>query len=291
MTTSMQPPEDQPGPLFWMGARALTHVGEFRRYYALFAVWVLVMVAVPRAGLVPALDAAADGSSAGRPAGMARSAGGPSESATAAGAIRPVSGGAATFFSDPLFDVLPSDVDLGDDDSAAFAAPALTASPSSIPFTPPTVEEEETPEAPADPASPAIDIPPPPAIPVPAPPAELVPLLSIVSPLGNTACSPIGLAGVVFALVAPSVQQVPAGEIVPYLTPLYVACGTFPQTGPRTVCELDDLYVSQDPTGGLLPPPAVIGIGIDTITQLELASGAGTSQSQALREQLHCHRG
>ena len=73
--------------------------------------------------------------------------------------------------------------------------------------------------------------------------------------------------------------------------PLYVACGSFPQIGPRTICELDEAYVSQDPTGGLLPPPAVIGLGIDTIAQMEKALGGLTNQAEMLRQQLNCHRG
>jgi hypothetical protein len=280
------PTEDQPGPLFWMGARALTHVGEFRRYYVLFAIWVVVMLLVPRTGLPT--DPFASAGSARTGIDATSSARRAPESAAAAALVRPTAGG-ATFYSDPVLDAFTGPSTFAGDDSggAGFAAPPTSPG---FEFTPPPEEEDPAPPADGGTSLP-VTIPPPPPVPLPAPPAELEPLLAVVAPLANTACSPVGLAGVVAALVAPSVQQVPVAQIVPYLTPLYVACGSFPQTGPRTICAIDDVYVSQDPTGGLLPPPAVIGLGIDTIAQLEKALGGLTNQAGMLREQLDCRIG
>ena len=288
-----QGPQGEPGPMFWLGARALTHVGEFRRYYALLAIWAVVMLVVPKTGL-PGDAFAASSGDGGRTAGTSSARRAP-ESAAAAALRRPPSAAAATFFANPALDAFtgPGTFDDGGFDDGGFGRSSTTptTSPSGFAFTPPPSDEEDPEPAPDEGGGSPIDIPPPPPLPLPAPPAELEPLLSVVAPLANTACSPIGLAGVVVALVGPSVEQVPAAEIVPYLTPLYVACGSFPQTGPRTVCELDEIYVSQDPTGGLLPPPAVIGLGIDTIEQMEKALGGLTNQAEMLRQQLNCKKG
>lgn len=289
MTAPSDPMPAEPGPLFWLGARALTHVGEFRRYYALLAVWVVVMVAVPRAD-GPLVDTFAAAPSRGN--GAAATTSRAPESAAAAALTRPSAPAAATFFADPLLVAVtgPSTFDAGagggsDGGSGPGSAPTFAFQP------PPEADPGDDPAPDDASADPAITIPPPPATPLPAPPAELEPLLRVVAPLANTGCSPIGLAGVVVALVGPSVEPVPVAQIVPYLTPLYVACGSFPQTGPRTVCEIDDAYVSQDPSGGLLPPPAVVGLGIDTIAQIEAALGGLSNQADTLRQQLNCRVG
>jgi hypothetical protein len=290
--TVLEPPAPQPGepgPLFWLGARALTHVGEFRRYYALLAIWAIVMLVVPRTGLPVDPFAGATGAGAAGPAATSSARRAP-ESAAAAALVRP-SSGAATFFSDPVLDAFTGPSTFGEGaSSGGFAAPGAGSGTGSSFDVEPEPEPDPEPQPPAEDALP-VDIPPPPPLPLPAPPPELEPLLAVVSPLANTACSPVGLAGVVVALVGPSVSQVPVTQIVPYLTPLYVACGSFPQVGPRTVCEIDEVYVSQDPTGGLLPPPAVVGLGIDTIEQLEKALGGLTNQAAMLRQQLNCRKG
>lgn len=272
MPRAMSPSTDEPGPWFWLLARALTHVGAYRRFYAVGAVWLAVMLLVPRVGLPPSDQAAS-------PGGMAAPRGG-----TAPGDAAPAASPGPTigmaFQPEPF-----TDQEIGPGplrgDEAVRPVQGNVDGP----------EPDPPPEAPEPSSLLPIDIPPPPAMPVPPPPAELAPLLAVVSPVAKAGCSPIGLAAVVVALAGPGVSEVPVHQIVPYLTPLYVACATFPQTGPRTVCELDEVYVSQDPSGGLLPPPAVIGLGVDTLAQLELAMGGFTSMAETIRTQLNCRPG
>jgi hypothetical protein len=123
-------------------------------------------------------------------------------------------------------------------------------------------------------------------------PKEIQPLLRALSPLVRTGCSAVGLAGVVIAVAGPGLEPVPATQLAPYLVPAYAACATFPPFGARTVCALDDIYAVD--TGGLIPSPAVIGMGIDSIEQMEklgeLAGGPPPGTAEQLRQQLDCRK-
>jgi hypothetical protein len=126
-------------------------------------------------------------------------------------------------------------------------------------------------------------------------PAELQPLFNAVSPMMTTGCSGIGLAAVVVAVVAPTVQQVPLAELMPYLAPLYSVCSYFPIPETRTICPLDDQIAAQlsDDLTSLIAAPTVIGLGIDEIAGFEAAAQQMTGAppfgfADSLRQQLGC---
>lgn len=287
MTDTTSAPTTHPSPVvfpegmtpgFYLTARALTHLGDYRRFYAPLALWLLIMAIVPRTQLPSSFaeETYADAPTTQvAPAAPLESAIGTGLTEPSFGAVVPIDTFSGEFLA-PLASPTGSDAAADDDGDAGFDdEPGLEAEP------PPADAGSDVP----------FSIPPPPALPLPPVPAELEPILRVVSPLANQACSPIGLAGVVIALAGPAVDPVPAAQLAPYLTPLYVACAQFPQVGPRTVCEVDRVY-GQDATGGLLPPPAVIGLGIDTIEQMErLGSGFAPGQAATLRSQLNCTRG
>jgi hypothetical protein len=134
-----------------------------------------------------------------------------------------------------------------------------------------------------------------PPLPLPAAPAELEPLFNAMAPMMATGCSGIGLAAVVVAVVAPTVQDVPLAELMPYLAPLYSVCAYFPIPKTRTVCPLDDQIAAQlpDDLTALVAAPTVIGLGIDEIAGMEAAALQMTGQAmpslaESLRDQLAC---
>ena len=149
----------------------------------------------------------------------------------------------------------------------------------------------------AEDAGPAgVPLPSPPAVPVPAVPDEMQPLLAAVGPLTNQGCSGLGLAAVVVAVVGTAAQDVPVGQVLPYLAPVYSACATFPPpAGEPTVCELDraahDAGYPSD-VSGLMKTPNAIGTGVDVLYGIEAAIEAYTGQSPGLvggiAEQLGC---
>ncbi len=134
-----------------------------------------------------------------------------------------------------------------------------------------------------------------PPLPLPATPAELEPLFNAMAPMMATGCSGIGLAAVVVAVVAPTVEDVPLAELMPYLAPLYSVCAYFPIPSVRTICPIDDQIAAQlpDDLTALVTAPTVIGLGIDEIAGMEAAVLQMTGQTvpplaDSLRQQLGC---
>lgn len=262
MTTTQAPQPD--GPLFWTFVRGFMHVGRYRRHYAIAALWAVIMLLVPQwssSGL------AASSSAAPLHRGLAHV----PENATA-NALR-----VSPIASSPSF-------------SANAGFPGATIS-DLLSYAPPPPPPDQGGDEGDGGGAPLLTIPPPPAIALPLAPKEIQPLLRTISPLVRTGCSAAGLAGVVIAVAGPGLEPVPATQLAPYLAPAYAACALFPPFGARTVCALDDLYAVD--TGGLIPSPAIIGIGIDVIEQTEelgLPGGTPPGTAEQLRTQLDCRR-
>ena len=150
--------------------------------------------------------------------------------------------------------------------------------------------------APAPAPPPGLQLPALPPLPFPAVPDQVQPLLNAVSPLMKTGCSAIGLAAVVVAVVAPTVQQVPLDQLLPYLVPAYTVCALFPIPKSHTVCPIDAQIAAQLPDSltSLFPAPTVMGLGIDVIAGMEAAAQQAygipiPTLSDSLRAQLGCH--
>jgi hypothetical protein len=287
--TAIQPTVPD-GPLFWTIVRGFTHVGRYRRHYAIVALWAVAMLLLPTwsGDLIDTTTAA--------PLPVRRVPLVPENATAAAVPISPIASSPSFAASGGFASTDPSALDFGqDEDGPAFGGGGGAGRPGGVTFTPPppsddggdTGEDEGGDET----ASP-ITIPPPPPVPIPMAPKEIQPLLRALSPLVRTGCSAVGLAGVVIAVAGPGLEPVPATQLAPYLVPAYAACATFPPFGARTVCALDDLYAVD--TGGLIPSPAVIGMGIDSIEQMEklgeLAGGPPPGTAEQLRQQLDCRK-
>lgn len=108
-------------------------------------------------------------------------------------------------------------------------------------------------------------IPPPPAL--PDLPPEMLAVIRAVSPLASKGCTGLGLASLVVAVVAPSLEGIPIERILPYLAPVTSACAYFPIPKQHTVCKADEPFV-QD-IGGLTKTPPILGLGIDQLTAFE----------------------
>ncbi len=111
----------------------------------------------------------------------------------------------------------------------------------------------------------------------------------------STGCSGIGLAAVVIAVAAPTVEDVPLDQLLPYLVPAYTACALFPIPKSRTVCELDDMFAATLPPEltSLFPAPTIMGLGIDEIAGIEYVVSQTTGSAplglaDSLRTQLGC---
>lgn len=293
------------GPLFWTIVRGFTHVGRYRRHYGIVAVWAVVMLLVPTwsGDLIDTTIAA--------PRPVRRVPLVPENATAAAVPISPIASSpslaASSGFSSSNAASLAfgpaGDDDFGDDaagfDTGGGSGAGFgdgTGGSGGITFTPPPPSSDEEggeDDGGEDASGPLLQIPPPPPIPLPAVPKEIQPVVRAVSPLVRTGCSAVGLVGVVIAVAGPGLEPIPATQLAPYLVPAYAACALFPSFGPRTVCALDDLYAID--TGGLIESPAVIGIGIDTIEQLEklgeAAGGAPPGTAEQLRQQLDCRKG
>lgn len=240
------------------------HVRRYPRWYAALAVWLVFLLLAPVVGVdvLPAFGApaaqqqpvATTPSTVGPTAPLPDLAAGPVDAAPA-----------------PLPDATPVPVDEGE--------PTPSPDPE---FVPP----EELPPGLFDPLFDAI-----PGLPAIDTPPELMPLFRAVAPIAGYGCTATGLASLVLAVVAPSVEDVPLERILPYLAPVTSACANFPIPETHTVCALDQPFVVD--LGGLATSPPVIGVGIDVIeafeTELINAFGIEVPRlSASLREQLDC---
>lgn len=131
--------------------------------------------------------------------------------------------------------------------------------------------------------------PPPPAL--PDIPPELQPVVRAVSPIAKYGCTGLGLASLVVAVVAPSLEGIPLERILPYLVPVTSACAYFPIPETHTVCAADEGLIID--LGGVATTPPVLGLGIDQLTAVEdlIAQSFGASfprLSDTAREALDC---
>ena len=98
-------------------------------------------------------------------------------------------------------------------------------------------------------------------------PEELSTLAAGIAPIASFGCSGVGLASLVVSVVAQTVEGVPLGRLLPYLTPVSAACATFPVPKVHTVCAADEPLVID--LGGVTSTPPIIGLGIDQLDALE----------------------
>jgi hypothetical protein len=125
----------------------------------------------------------------------------------------------------------------------------------------------------------------------PALPPEVAPVANAVVPLMSTGCSGLGLASVVVAVAAQSIDGVPFDRLLPYLAPVSTACASFPVPKAHTVCEGDKPLIID--LAGLTSTPPVLGLGIDQLRAFEqlMTSQFGMTVpavSDQLSTQLHC---
>jgi hypothetical protein len=187
---------------------------------------------------------------------------------------------------------LPPAVDV----AAPVIVPSLSPAPPVVLGVPPLPAlPAPTPSPPPQPGEGGLELPALPALPLPEAPEQLQPLFDAMAPLMASGCSGVGLAAVVIAVVAPTVEQVPLEALLPYLVPVYSACAYFPIPKTHTLCPLDDQVAAQLPDSltSLYPAPAVIGVGLDTIAGIEAAVLQMTGQqvpslAASLRDQLDC---
>jgi hypothetical protein len=128
---------------------------------------------------------------------------------------------------------------------------------------------------------------------LPALPKELDPLTSAVAPLATTGCSGLGLASVVIAVAAQTVDGVPLERLLPYLAPASTACASFPVPPVHTVCAMDQPLIAD--VGGLTTTPPILGLGVDQLRALEvvMSSQFGASipsSADQIAQQLDCHQ-
>jgi hypothetical protein len=246
-------------------ARSLaTHLRRYPGWYALAAVWLVAMVSLP----IVRGTALADVFTGGQPSS-------PETAAPAAGAPDLGAGGGQA----PAFTPGP-DGELGTADD--------------LPVEVTTPESEENEPSPLDIVPPELldaifDALPPVAF--PALPAEIEPIANAVAPVAATGCSGLGLAGVVVAVAAQTVDGVPFDRILPYLAPASTACASFPIPKVHTVCAFDEPLIID--LGGLTNTPPLLGLGIDQLRAFEalMASQFGIavpSIADSLSESLDC---
>lgn len=141
-----------------------------------------------------------------------------------------------------------------------------------------------------------VPLPSPPAVPLPPAPEELQPVLDAVAPLTAQGCSGLGLAAVVIAVAGTSAKDLPVGQVLPYLAPVYTACAAFPSLATdSTSCDLDRAAEEAGypaDVSGLMRTPRVIGTGVDVLYGIEAAIEAYTGQAPGLvgniADQLGC---
>ncbi|MCO8126540.1 hypothetical protein NHL50_04915 [Acidimicrobiia bacterium EGI L10123] len=266
---------------------AREHVWRYPRHYAALGLFLVAMLLVPTVGPRDLADLASSSSPAGATAPEDVLPLTPPSTASAAPAAPPSTAARA------VADAFGIDTDT--------AAAVIDGAGGSTPPPPPSSGGEEPAPAPApddaEDAGPAgVPLPSPPAVPVPPVPDEVQPLLAAVGPLTDQGCSGLGLAAVVVAVVGTAAQDVPVGQVLPYLAPVYSACATFPPpAGEATVCELDRAaHDAGYPTdvSGLMKTPNAIGTGVDVLYGIEAAIEAYTGQSPELvagiADQLGC---
>ena len=95
-------------------------------------------------------------------------------------------------------------------------------------------------------------IPPPPSL--PTLPARNRARRAAVPRIAAQGCTGLGLASLVVAVVAPSLEEVPIERILPYLAPVTSACAFFPIPKVHTVCAADEPLIID--LGGLTKTPA-----------------------------------
>lgn len=249
-------------------SQLIQHLRRYPRWYAVGATWLAMMVVLPTVG-----------------ADVVRSFAAPAAQQQPA----PVEA--------PTTDSVPVSLESGATSPSPVAAPASPAPPS--PASEPTAGDEPSESTPPE-IVPPEELPPNffdpvfdaiPGLPAVNTPPELMPVFRAVAPIAGYGCTATGLASLVLAVVAPSVEQVPVERLLPYLAPVTSACANFPLPEARTVCALDEPFVAD--LGGLATSPPVIGLGIDSIqafeTELIETYGIPIPRiSDSLREQLDC---
>ena len=240
-------------------ASVVAHLRRYPWWYGLAAVWVVAMLALPVVELDP-LGVRADGGGAAAAGGAAP--GGP-----------PAAG---------LPTVPPSLLDRVD--------PALLELPTTtVPGATATTLPEELELVPPEVLDAVLDALPP--VVFPPLPDELSTLAAGLAPIAAFGCSGLGLAGLVVSVVSQTVEGVPLGRLLPYLTPVSAACASFPIPEAHTVCAVDEPLVID--LGGVTSTPPIIGLGIDQLeaieTLLESAYGVAVPRIAAeLRTLLDC---
>jgi len=122
-------------------------------------------------------------------------------------------------------------------------------------------------------------------------PPELATLARAMAPIASYGCSGLGLASIVIAVVAQTIEGVPLERVLPYLAPVSAACASFPIPEQRTVCAADAPFIID--IGGLTNSPPIIGLGIDQLDALESTLAATFGQeiprlAPQLRTQFDC---
>lgn len=263
---------------------ARAHLSRYPRHYGALGLFLVAMLVVPAVGAPRLAELAA----AGNPAPASAPAASPAAPAVAP-SPPPVGGSSPTATVADLFDVDPDTVTRaveGPVDSVAVPPTGGVSVP----------EPADAPDEGQDAGPGGLAVPPPPALPLPPVPEELRPLLAVVTPLTTQGCSALGLAAVVAAVAGTAAQDVPVGQLLPYLAPVYSACATFPPpSGDPTVCALDDAaHEAGYPkdVSGLMKTPNAIGAGVDVLYGIEAAVEAYTGQAPGLvagiAEQLGC---
>ena len=246
--------------------RVVHHLRTYPRWYAAGVTWLALMVLLPVVGVdvLPAFAAPA-----------------PQQPAAATETVPPPP---ATETAVPAPTAPPS--------APAPAPPPPpapdTTEPQAPTETPPpeTIPPEELPPGFFDPFFDAI-----PGLPAVDTPEELMPLLRAVSPIATHGCTATGLAAIVLAVAAPSVEGVPLERLIPYLSPVTSACANFPIPTTHTECEFDKPFIID--LGGLAMSPPILGMGIDAIEafETELVNTYGVAVprvSGSLRDTLNC---
>lgn len=248
--------------------RVVRHVRSYPRWYAAGVTWLVLMVLLPVVGVdvLPAFAAPAPQ----QPTAATADTTLPPTASQVAAPVPSPSGAPAPASPPP---VAPAP------ETTVAQAPTESPPPEIIP-------PEELPPGFFDPYFDAI-----PGLPALDTPEELMPLLRAVSPIATHGCSAPGLAAIVLAVAAPSVEGVPLERLIPYLSPVTSACANFPIPTTHTECEFDKPFIID--LGGLAMSPPILGMGIDAIEafETELINTYGVAVprvSGSLRETLDC---
>jgi hypothetical protein len=212
------------------------HLRRYPWWYGAALVWLVAMLALPVVHLDP-LGALGDDAAPVQ-------AGGPAGPGPSAGKVPEVTPGLLDRVDPELFELPTTTVPAG--------APTTTA-PSELELVPPEV---------LDTLFEAL-----PPVVFPPLPEELSTLAAGIAPIASFGCSGVGLAGLVVSVVAQTVEGVPLGRLLPYLTPVSAACASFPIPKVHTVCAADEPLVID--LGGVTTTPPIIGLGIDQLDAFE----------------------